>query len=104
MPVNGDSPVVSEEEWHRTQPILLNNTWPFSSEAVCVVGVGGAVRRMNAAKFTVSDDIFEAVPVSPSSSGLVMLVESSGVPLNTQPETAARSLGNSSLATPCSTL
>src|SRR5215471_18036818 len=105
MPVKGDFPVCSVSLWHKTQPILLNNALPFSSEAVCVVAVGGAVRRMKAAKFTVSDDILEAVPVVETpSSGLTMLVESSGLELYTQPEAAARSFGNSSLETPCSTL
>src|SRR5712692_5933976 len=104
-----DLPVVRLAVWHRTQPILLNRAAPFISDAVAVVGAGGSDSRMKAAKFTVSAVISDAVPsVVPKLAlavlGFRMLVSSSGVPLNTQPETAARSLGNSSLATPCSTL
>src|SRR5579863_3114071 len=72
-------------------------------------GFAGADRRMNAAKFTMSDDISEFVPIvvpklGLPALGLSRLVESSGEPLNTHPATALRSLGNNSLDTPCSTL
>ena len=64
---------------------------------------------MNAAKFTTSDDISDAVPMGVPKLGLLAfwfsrLVASSGVPLKTQPGTALRSLGKFSLETPCSTL
>src|SRR5579884_1642144 len=102
MPVNCDLPVVSEGVWHRAQPMLLKRFEPFCAEADIGAGVGGAESRMKAAKFTVSDEKSEAgLPL------LVLLtsgVTSSGVALNTQPETAARSLGKSSFETPCSTL
>src|SRR5215467_396764 len=99
MPVNGDAAVFNDDEWHRTQPMLLNNAWPFMAEAESGAGVGGAVRRMKTAKLVVSDS---GLPVSETSGGTGVL--SSGVALNTQPGTAARSLVNSSLETPCSTL
>jgi hypothetical protein len=110
IPVNGDLSVVSEAEWQSTQPIpgvellVPNSALPLSSEDEAVVGVGGADNLMKAAKLTVSEDIWLAVPVVPPPLGLVMLVESSGVELNTQPATAARSFWKTSLATPCSTL
>jgi hypothetical protein len=75
--------------------MLLNNDWPFSSDDVCVVGAGGAESRMNAAKFMMSEGV--VLPPDP------MLVWSSGVALKMQPATAARSFGNNSLDTPCST-
>jgi len=101
--------VVRLSEWQSTQPIpgfelVPNSALPLSSDCVLVVGVGGAVNRMKAAKLTESADIWFAVPVVPPPTGLVMLVESSGVGLNTQPATADRSFGNPSLETPCSTL
>src|SRR5579859_27310 len=99
MPVNCDCAVVSEDEWHKTQPILLNNAWPFDAEADNGAGVGGAVRRMKMAKLVTSEF---ALPVSERSGGVGVV--SSGVALNTQPGTAARSLGKPSLETPCSTL
>ena len=57
---------------------------------------------MNAAKFTVSDDMSDAVPVVLSP--LTSTVASSGEPLNTQPLTADRSFVKTSFETPCSTL
>src|SRR5277367_4220406 len=109
MPVNGEAAVVSDVEWQSAQPTRLNRLAPFCVDAVGDAGVGGAERRMNAAKFTTSDDISEAVPNIVPKLELVLLalirfVASSGVELNTQPATAARSFGNSSLDTPCSTL
>src|SRR5262249_46632263 len=104
MPVNLDLAVVSDGEWHMAQPMLLNRFDPFWIDGDDGPGVGGAVRRMNAAKLMMSEDIWFAVPVLPPVSGLVMFVESSGVALNTQPATAERSLGKPSLETPCSTL
>ena len=73
------------------------------------LGVGGANRRMKAAKFAVSESISDAVPIAVPLFGLALLlltrlVESSGVSLNTQPRIADRSFGNNSLITPCSTL
>ncbi len=72
-------------------------------------GIGGASSRLNAAKFTTSDDISEAVPIDVPAFGLLAFplrrgVASSGDPLNTQPVTALRSFGNTSFDTPCSTL
>src|SRR5581483_609519 len=109
MPVNCDAPVVREGEWQSAQPILLNKLAPFWVEGVGEAGVGGAESRIKAAKFTVSDDISEIVPSVDPKLGLLwfplrILLASSGVGLNRQPATAERSLGNTSLETPCSTL
>src|SRR4029079_19522537 len=73
--------------------LVPNSFWPRFSDAVAVVGCGSDDRRMNAANIVVS----AAPPV-------VVSVASSGFELNTQPETAERSLLNSSFDTPCSTL
>src|SRR5262249_42239644 len=97
IPVNLDNPVVSEEEWHSAHPTFSNSSAPCSAAVLGGAGCGGAESRMKAAKFTTSDDTFAGVPSSSS-------VASSGAPLNTQPITALRSLGNTSFATPCSTL
>src|SRR5262249_55452549 len=99
MPVNGDAPVLSVGVWHRAQPMLLNNAWPFCAEVESGAGIGGDDRRMKMANILVSE---LALPLSESPGGTGVL--SSGVPLNTQPGTAARSLGKFSLETPCSTL
>src|SRR5579864_634847 len=109
MPVKGDGPVVSEGEWQSAQPMELNKLAPFWMEEVGGAGVAGADNRMKAAKFTMSDDISEAVPMVLPKFGLLelpltRLVASSGEPLKTQPTAALRSLGNNSLLTPCSTL
>src|ERR1700690_3439026 len=109
MPVNGDDPVVSEVEWQSAQPILLNRLEPFCVDGDCGPGVAGAESRMNAAKFTMSDDISDAVPIWLPKFKLALLVltstvASSGDTLNTQPDTALRSLGKTSFDTPCSTL
>src|SRR5271169_4923667 len=100
MPVNGDFPVVSDAEWQLPQPTLVKRLSPVCAADDRVAGAGGAERRMKAAKFTVSDDIVDAVPVVLPS--LTMLVESSGEALNTQPLTAERSFVKSSFETPCS--
>src|SRR5579864_5782136 len=109
MPVKIDCPVVSVGEWQRAHPIELNRAAPFRVEGVGVAGVAGAVKRMKAAKFTMSDDISETVPIGMPKFGLRGLgfsrfEASSGEPLKTQPATAFRSLGKFSLETPCSTL
>src|SRR5271165_6698295 len=109
MPVKMDGPVVSEGEWQSAQPIELKSAAPLVVEDVGGAGIGGADKRANAAKFTTSDDISDAVPMSVPKFGLLefwlrRLVESSGDPLNTQPATALRSLGKFSFDTPCSTL
>src|ERR1700734_1036598 len=102
MPVYGEAAVVSDVEWHKAQPTAENSFWPFFSEADAVFGAAGAESRMNAAKFTTSDDISETVPVWLP---LYSITDaSSGVALNTQPGTAERSFPNTSFATPCSTL
>src|ERR1700722_20185608 len=102
MPVYGEAAVVSDGEWQSAQPTVVNRSWPFFSDGEAVVGVGGPDSRMNAAKFTVSDDICDTVPASPP---LYTITEaSSGVLLNTQPGTAERSFMKISLATPCSSL
>src|SRR5262245_43464180 len=102
MPVKFEAAVVSDGEWHSAHPIRPNSVCPFFSDDVDVVGVGAASNRMKAAKFTVSDDISDAVPVNWPL--FRILVESSGRGLNTQPGTPARSLGNASFVTPISTL
>src|SRR5436305_743758 len=109
MPVNGDLPVVIVGVWQSEQPVETNSAAPFWVELVDVPGVGGADRRLNRAKFMVSDPISAAVPTLVPTFGLLGLsfrkrVESSGELLKTQPATALRSLGNTSLDTPCSTL
>src|SRR5579859_5841575 len=96
MFVKTDAAVVSEVLWHRLHPMLLNSDCPFSSDEVCVVGTGGAERRMNAAKLIMSEGV--VLPPEP------MLVWSSGVALNTQPAVTPRSFGKTSFDTPCSTL
>src|ERR1700687_1056208 len=112
--VNGEAAVCNVRLWHRTHPIpaaaallasVPKSCEPRACEAVyCdgATGVGAAVSLMKAAKFTVSEDIWLAVPVVLVPT--VMFVESSGVGLKTQPGTAERSLPKTSLATPCSTL
>src|SRR5579864_4920430 len=109
MPVKIDCPVVSCGEWHSEQPMLANRLAPFCVDEVEGPGEGGAVNRLKAAKFAVSDDISEAVPTVVPKFELLELpfkrfVESSGELLNTQPATALRSFGKSSFETPCSTL
>src|ERR1700746_1039229 len=103
MPVYGDCPVGSVDEGQRRQPIDQNGAAPFCVDEPAAAGVGGAERRANSAKLTASPDISEAVPVVPPLSFTVCVL-SSGVALNTQPGTALRSFGNSSFATPISTL
>ena len=68
-----------------------------------MAGTGGARKRANAAKPIGSPDISAAVPVSEPPC-VRRLVVSSGVGLRLQPDEMARSLGKSSLVTPCSTL
>src|SRR5271170_569311 len=109
IPVNGEAPVVRVGEWHRLQPMVLNTVAPFRVDAVDGADAAGAERRMNAAKFTMSDAISDAVPTVVPKLELLefwfrMLVASSGDPLKTQPATALRSFGKFSLETPCSTL
>src|SRR5271169_3935011 len=109
MPVKTEAAVVREGEWHRVQPILLNRFAPFCVDGVGDAGVAGAESRMNAAKFSKSANISDTVPMGVLKFGLLglpfrMLLESSGVELNTQPGTALRSFGNNSVETPCSTL
>src|SRR3954470_18694389 len=95
---NRAAPVVSVSVWQCTQPtpgslLVPKSAAPRFSEALLVVAAGGAERRMNAANSTVS-------PASPVTGS----VASSGVALYWQPAAVARSLGKSSLETPCSTL
>src|SRR5580698_7163490 len=104
IPVYIEAAEVRAGEWHSAHPTKLNSACPFSWEGVEVVAAGGADILMNAAKLTMSDDIPDAVPVLLPDVGSVMLVASSGVELKTQPATAERSFGNSSLLTPISTL
>src|ERR1700741_4929967 len=109
MPVKGDRAVVREVEWQRLHPIWLKSEDPLVMEEFGGAGVGGADNRMNVAKFTMSDDISDKVPIVVPKFGLLlfplrMLPVSSGVELKTHPAVVLRSLGNSSLVTPCSTL
>ena len=109
IPVNGDVPVVSVGVWQSEQPIEAKRAAPFWVELVDVPGVGGADKRLKIAKFRRSDAISEAVPIDVPKFGLLEFpfrkgVLSSGELLNTHPVTALRSLGNTSLETPCSTL
>src|SRR5258708_39862932 len=92
MPVKYVAAVVSEGLWHNAQPMVLNNALPFNSEALAVVGAGGAARRMKIAKLATSEDPPETAAWS------------SGVGLKTQPGTPPRSFGKISFETPCSTL
>src|SRR6266851_1370627 len=112
IPVNGELAVCNVRLWHSTQPIpglptlAPKSCEPRACEAVYDAtgsGVGAALSLMKAAKLTVSEDIWLAVPVVLPLE-VVRLVESSGVGLKTQPGTAERSLPKTSLATPCSTL
>src|SRR5437588_4035424 len=104
MPVNGEVAVTSLSEWHSTQPILLNKVCPFVADGVNGTGTGTALRRINAPKFTVSEEIWLASSPAVGPVGTIKWVLSSGVTLKTHPRMADRSLGKSSLATPCSTL
>src|SRR5260370_38458266 len=99
MELTGDAAVFSVDGHPSQQALLLNNDCAMTGEAESGAGVGGAVRRMNTAKLVVSES---GLPVSETLGGTGVL--SSGVSLNTQPGTAARSLENNSLETPCSTL
>jgi hypothetical protein len=67
-----------------------------------VAGVGGARRRMNIAKLTISEEKSDAGLALFVAS--VKLVVSSGVGLNAHPDVVFRSFGKSSLVTPISTL
>src|SRR5258708_8119388 len=98
-----DWSVVRVGVWQSAQPIDRKSDAPLSSDDVLVVGFGGAESRMKAARFPVADDIWLAVLVRPPPEGVWMLVESSGVGLTAQFATE-RSLGKTSLLTPCSTL
>src|SRR6478672_8608893 len=104
MPVKGDFAVVSLSEWHSTQPMLLKSAWPFAADGVNGTGTGTALRRMKAAKFTCREEIWLAKSPAPGPGGMMRWVVSSGVTLNTHPRMALRSLENTSLAMPCSTL
>src|SRR6476620_7578904 len=86
------------------QPTLLNRVDPLLIEVDDDAGVGGAARRMKAAKLITSPDISLAVPVVPPVLGLVICVASSGRRLKMQPACSDRSLPKPSLVTPCSTL
>src|SRR5579885_2723300 len=98
----------SETVWQRLHPTLSNNWAPFWVEGVGGAGTGGALRRAKVANCTTSEELPElslavAPPLSVGAwSGTPPT--SSGEPLKTQPATAERSLGKSSLETPCSTL
>src|SRR5579863_5769018 len=59
--------------WHRLQPIWLNSDCPLSSDAVLVVGVGGANNCMKLAKLTTSADISDVVPCGVLKKGLGMV-------------------------------
>ena len=104
IPVYGERVVCNVGVWHIAHPIDPKSACPAWAEAVSGAGVGGADSLANAAKFTMSELMSEAEPVSAPVVGSVMFVVSSGVPLKTQPGTAERSLGKSSLLTPISTL
>jgi hypothetical protein len=83
IPVKMEAAVVNVGEWQNAHPVLLKSAWPFFSEAVDVVGVGGSVNRMNPAKFSRSEDI-EDIPPDPTK-----FVWSSDVALYTQPLSVA---------------
>src|SRR5579871_1691705 len=100
MPVYRDWPVVREGEWHKLQPTLLNSAAPFCVEVVDGPGVGGADRRMNIAKFVMSE-FASALPPPVSAAEFVA---SSGIELKRHPVTADRSFGKISFETPISTL
>src|ERR1700694_3539361 len=89
-PVNDDLVVARDSVWQRAQPMAVKMFLPRAFEAVAAAATGAAERRMNAAKFTVSDAKSEAGLMPPGV--MVRLVVSSGLPLNTQPGTALRSL------------
>src|SRR5258705_10632442 len=78
-------------------------TWlPRPALGVVGAGTGSDDKRENAAKLTVSDEKSEAgLPLVSVGDRMVL---SSGVPLNWQFGSVSRSLGKSSLVTPCSTL
>src|SRR6478735_8080661 len=104
MPVKGEGAVFRVSEWHSTQPTLLNRVWPFVADGVNATGTGTALSRMKAAKFTCSEEIWLASSPAVGPGGMIRCVVSSGVTLNTHPRMALRSLENTSLAMPCSTL
>src|SRR6478672_4086412 len=104
MPVKGDFAVVSLSEWHSTQPMLLKSAWPFAADGVNGRGTGTAWRRRKPGKLTGREEIGLAKSPAPGPGGMIRLVVSSGVTLNTHPRMALRSLGKTSLAMPCSTL
>src|SRR5262245_56336459 len=104
MPVKGEAAVFSLSEWHSTQPTLLNMVWPFTADGVNGTGTGTALRRMKAAKFTCREETWLAKLPGFGPGGMIRWVVSSGVTLNTHPRMALRSLENTSLAMPCSTL
>src|SRR6266849_5293025 len=97
IPVKTELPVVRVSVWHKAQPIRPKSRWPFWADGDCATGVGGAERRMKAANIAVSEAPVAALFPA-------RLVESSGLGLYWQPAAVARSLGNTSFETPCSTL
>src|SRR5437763_1264044 len=99
-----DSSLTSVAVWQRLQPIEVKSDLPLSSEVVPVVGAGGAESRMKSAKLVASLDICVPVPVRPPVVWLWMKLWSSGVGLASHDWMPPRSLGKSSLVTPCSTL
>src|SRR5438309_548444 len=79
------------------QVLLVQRDLPCCVESVADAGGDWSRKRMKSANFKTSPKASVVVVAS-------KLVRSSGVPLNRQPGVWSRSLANSSLVMPCSTL
>ncbi len=96
-----ESPVWSAGVWHKAQPMLANSWLPWLIEVdppgLVVDGVGGARKRMKKENFSMA--LMVAVPPP-----AVVSVTSFGTFANWQLGVSSRSLWNSSLVIPISTL
>src|SRR5689334_3766526 len=100
--------VVSDGVWQTVQPIEANSARPLLIDVeppgVVVDGVGGASRRMNMAKATVSLITPAPVPLNcVRSSGVALTLQLFVRPVDDPSPGSGRSCPNSSFDTPCST-
>src|SRR5262249_38600413 len=93
--------VVNEGVWHSAQPVLVNSSLPFAIEAappgVSVEGTGASRKRMKNENLSIALTPSGTVAAS-------VLVTSFGIVANWQAGFSSRSVWNSSLVMPISTL
>src|SRR5438105_4142013 len=109
LEVMAERDVVSDGVWQTLQPMELKRLRPLVIDVeppgTVVEGVGGARRRMNIAKPTVSLSVPVAVVLKfVWSSGVALMRQAEGSPLLRSSPGSGRSCVKSSLLTPCSTL